>query len=46
MNWIPVDERIREAETDRATILTMMKAAEYKIEVWRSMNARAGRGHL
>lgn len=45
-DYINVVEEYRRAETERATILTLMKAAELKIEVWRSMNARAKRGHL
>lgn len=36
----------RDAEMDRVTLLTKMKAAELKIEVWRSLNARRGRGHV
>ena len=33
-------------ETDLAILTTQIKAAELKIETWRSLNARAGRGHV
>lgn len=36
----------RDAETERVTLFTQIRAAELKIEVWRSLNARANRGHV
>lgn len=41
-----VIEEYRRAETERVTLLTKLKAAEFKIEVWRSLNARNRRGHV
>lgn len=37
---------LQDAETDKAILQTLLKAAELKIEVWRSLNSRAGRGHV
>ena len=37
---------IRDCETELGTILTHIKAAELKVEVWRSLNARQRSGHL
>lgn len=36
----------KQAVYDAELLATQMKAAELRIEVWRSLNARAGRGHL
>ena len=39
-------KEIVQVETDLAIVSTQIKAAELKIEVWRSLNARQGRGHI
>ena len=45
-NYRDAIEEIENATTELHTLQTKMKAAELKIEVWRSLNSRANRGHV
>lgn len=44
--YVAIVSAINDAETELATLQTLMKAAELKIEVWRSLNSRRNKGHL
>jgi len=39
-------DEIKAAETEKATIHTMLNAAYYKIDCWRSVNSSKNKGHL
>ena len=39
-------QELADAVTVFTTLQTKMKAAEIKLETWRSLNARSGRGHI
>ena len=41
-----VVEEIENAWAEKATVETMMKSAELKIEVWRSQFSKYGKGHV